>query len=247
MPNKTGQQLVDDARSRSGYQNSGFVTDAEVLNWVNDECIALRDLIVQQDESVYSKPYGFALPDPVLQAIYTTATLGTAPLNFAALPDDFDRAQGLDQANAQGAFNTAGGGPAGARPTTVHMFNFQQRNDLEGPRYKLFGRIAETEILMVMPEENSAGSYRLWYVPHFVPLTLATSLDSIMERFNRYISVGAAIRILAKAKRDASALMQDQARVASAVQTMSNNRDSEAEQGGTDGQMRQRWPYYFGR
>ncbi len=247
MPNFTGQQLVDQARERSGYQNSAFVTDAEVLNYVNDARIELRDLITQQDETVYSMPYGFSLPDPILQTAYTLASLGTAPPNFAALPEDFDRAQGLDQANAQGAFNAAGGGPAGQRPTTVHMFNFQQRNDLEGPRYKLFGRIADTEILMVQPEENSAGAYRLWYSPHVVPLTLVTTLDSIEQRFNRYISIAAAMRILNKAKRDASALGQDLAKVMQAVQTMSNNRDSEAEQGGTSGQQRQRWPYYWGR
>ncbi len=248
MANKTGQELVDDARSRAGYQATGFVLDAEILGWVNDECNALRDLIIAQDESYYSAPYAFTLPDSILAAACIVASVSPPPPNFAALPDGCDRVQGLDLANGQGAF-TSGGGPAGQRPTTIHEFNFAQRNDLQGPRYRLFGRIADTEVLMVQPEENSAGQYRLWYIPQFTPLTLVTSLDSIMQRFNRFISIGAAIRILTKAKRDTTALMQDQAKVTAAVQTMSQNRDSEADQGGSDGRAdaMRRWPYYWGR
>lgn len=246
MANKSGQNLVDDARSRSGYQATGFVTDAEILNWVNDARVELRDLMIQQDETIYAQSYGFVLPDPVLQTAYTTASLGTPPPNWAALPVDFDRAQGVDWASG-GPFNTTGGGPTGMRPTTIHEYNFQQRNDLEGPRYKLFGRIAGVEILIMQSEENSAGSYRLWYVPQVVALGLVDLIDTNEQRFNRYMSIAAAIRILTKAKRDTSALEKDLQKVMASVQTMSNNRDSEAEQGGSDGQQRQRWPYYWGR
>ena len=245
MPNKSGQNLVDDARSRSGYQNTQFVTDTEVLGWINDERRKLRDLMRAEDETLYSQPYGFSLPDPVLAAAYTAASLGVPPPHFAALPLDFDSLQGLDWATAP--FSVTGGGPAGQRPTTTHMFNFQQRNDLEGPRYKVFGRIAGVEILMVMPEENSAGSYRAWYTAIPPDLTLTDTLDANEQRFNDFISTGAAIRILSKAKRNTNEQRNDQASAIKRIETMNNNRDSEAEQGGTSGQSRQRWPYYFGR
>jgi len=96
MANATGQDLVDGARKRAGYQNTAFVLDDEVLTWINDARIELYDLLNQQDESVYSTPYEFQLPDPLLAAAYTAAGLGTPPANFAMLPEDLDRIQGLD-------------------------------------------------------------------------------------------------------------------------------------------------------
>jgi hypothetical protein len=239
----TGQNLVDTARSRSGYQNTQFVTDAEVLGFVNDRCIELRDLINEQDESYGSQPYPFTLPDAVLAAACAAASLAAPPPNFAALPDDCDRAQGLDLGNGAGPF-TSGGGPGGMRPETVHEFSFQNRNDQDGPRFKMFGRIAGKEVLMVQPEQSAQGNYRLWYIPQWVPLALTDSLDMTMNRFNRYISIGAGIDILTKAKRDTSSLEKALGVVARAVATMSQNRETEAEQGGTDNQSRQTWPYY---
>jgi len=239
MPNSTGQNLVDDARSRSGYQNSNFVTDTEVLGWVNDSCKELYDLINAQEESVYTTPCAFALPDPVLAAAYTAASLGTPPANFAALPDTCDRIQGLD-------FNAPTGGGVGAEGQfAVHMFSFQNRNDHRWMKYKAVGRIAGKEIIMVIPFERAPGNYQLWYIPQFVPLGLADTLDNNMQKFEDFIAESAAIRILDKAKRDASALRAHRAELVARIQTMSQNRDSEAEQGGTatDGHYTQGWPY----
>jgi len=234
MANSTGQNLVDLAREVSGYQVSQAVTDAEVLVYVNEHTKKLYDLINEQDESVYSTPYLFSLPDPVLQTAYTAASLGTAPVNFAALPDDCDRIQGLDYQ------------PAAPRPITVHPFTFVNRND-GWFLYKAMGRIAGKEILQVIPAATSAGPYQLWYIQQFVPLTLITALDNNMQRYQPYIYYGAGIDILDKVKRDSSQLTRKQQAEAKRVATMAQNRDSGAEQGGTEGGNRDsNWPYFSG-
>jgi hypothetical protein len=252
MANKTGQNLIDDARMRSGYQNTSFVTDPEVLNWVNDYAAKMYDIINAQDENIYTTPYAFAMPDSVLATAYTTATLGTPPPNYAALPSNMDRVQGLDFFGALFSATPANGTPPAsigqARPTVVHMFSVQERNSTRF-MYKAMGRIAGTEVIQVVPFDQAAGGYQLWYIPQFVPLTISTSLDNIMQRFNEYVSLGAGMMILSKAKRrDALAsLREDFVAAEKRVRTMSNNRDSEAEQGGTaaDGHYTDGWP--FGR
>lgn len=248
MANKTGQDLVNDARSRAGYQNTNFVLDPEILSWVNDAAEDLQDIIVAQDESILSQPFPFTLPDPVLAAACAALTLPAPPPNFAALPSNCDRLQGVDFADAQGPYDTSGG-PAGMRSATVRMFNFQNRNDWNamtgGMRYKMFGQIAGQEVIMVQPEDNAGGNYRLWFIPQWTPLALTDSLTNIFQRFNRYISIGAAIQILVKAKRDTNQLVAEREKVAQRVTEMSNNRDSEAEQGGSDrqGHYTDGWPY----
>jgi len=234
MPNSTGQNLVDLAREVSGYQVSQFVTDPEVLVYVNEHAKKLYDLINEQDESVYSTPYAFTLPDPILQTAYTGAGLGTAPVNYAALPDTCDRIQGLDYQ------------PQQPRPITVHPFTFANRND-GWFLYKAMGRIASKEILQVIPAATSAGPYQLWFIPQFVPLALTDLLDNNMQRYQPYIYYGAGVDILDKAKRNSSQLATKKAEEAKRIATMSQNRDSGAEQGGTEGGNREsNWPYFSG-
>lgn len=234
MANSTGQNLVDDARNAAGYALTQFVTDAEVLLLVNERAKELYDLMNAQEESVYSTPYRFTLPDTVLAAAYTAASLGTPPVNYGALPTDCDRIQGLDFL------------PDAPRPVTVHMLTWANRND-GGFRYKAMGRVAATEIIQVMPPATSAGPYQLWYIPQFVPLTLSTTLDNNMQRHQAYVYTGAAIDILTKAKRDPAALERKLAKLAARATTMSQNRDAEAEQGGTDGAApTSHWPYTTG-
>jgi hypothetical protein len=238
----TGQNLVDDARSRSGYQATSFVTDPEILGWTNDARRELYDEINLMDESVYGTSYGFTLPDPVLATAYATAGLGTPPPNWAALPDPCKLISGLDY----GVTITNGVVQGGTHPQTVHMFSMQNRND-SSFKYKALGRFAGVEVIQVIPFERAPGSYGLWYIPALTPLTLVTSLDAQQEQFADFIGISAAIRILDKAKRDASPLRDEKERVRLRLRSMFSRRDSEAEQAGTssDGHYTDGWP--FGR
>jgi len=129
---------------------------------------------------------------------------------------------------------------------TMHVFSFQERNSGKW-MYRAHGRIAGREILQVTPSDNAAGAYRIWYIPQLVPLTLTTSLDNIQEKRREFLEVTAAIRILQKAKRDTNALEGRRQQLLAELRTMANNRESEAEQGGTSdaryGNEMRGWPF----
>jgi hypothetical protein len=147
-------QHITNVRQFSNTENNtGFVTDTEITRRLNEAGSELYDLIVAAFEHYYVSTNSFTLT-------------GGVNGNSVALPSDFYKDVGLDR------------NPGTTSAETIHKIgSFLERNRPAGRVYLLRGNT-----LAVMPADNSAGSYMLYYTPKapvLAPVTVIPRLAGI--------------------------------------------------------------------
>lgn len=201
MANVTLAQLRIRARSRANMENSDFVSDTELNQFINDSLAELDDLLIAS----FGNDYRVSTTSP------TTTVSGTSSY---ALPSDFYKLLGVDA-------RTSGDVWHALRP-----FNFNERNrdaesiDLHATRYRLSG-----SNIIFTPDPN-VFSYRLWYVPVFTPLALDVSTYSDTNGFVEYAVVDAAIKCMEKEESDTTDLKSDKSALKRRIEEMAQNRDA---------------------
>ena len=144
--------LRNQARDRADQSQSRFVSESELGTYINNSIKELYDLLVASSADYYIKdPLAFTL---------------TGVQDGFSLPSDFYKLRGLDQ-----SIDSSG---AASSWRTVRNFNFQERNRFNQQnsivssyaqvRYRVFADSAGP-LLKLIPQENAAGVYQLWYIP----------------------------------------------------------------------------------
>lgn len=154
-----------------------FVTESELTNYINQGGASLHDVITASNEDYY----------------VTALTFTLSTVNTYALPLNFYKLRGVDY-------------DAGSAWTTVPQFNFAHRNrysDTRG-RYSRAYRVMQGA-LYVLPADDFAGSYRMWYLLKYSQLVSDT--DQLDDLWSEYVVCYAAIKCLQKEESDASALL----------------------------------------
>lgn len=192
------------ALQRADKENSRFISTTEANNYINLAYGELYDLLVSQFADYYSKTVNFTLS-------------GT---NEYTLPSDFYKIRGLDFIVDN------------ATATTVYPFNFNERNRFEFPVSRLvYGQQRRSyrvmgNKLILLPEAEVDGAYKLWYVPRYTRLVLDTDNMSDVLDFEEYVVVGAAAMMLVKEESDPSALLLMKEQLKNRVIEMAKERDA---------------------
>ncbi len=146
----------------------------------------------------------------VSSADFTVTSAGTI-----TLPADCYKIVGVD----------ADPGTDNERP--VRQFDWASRNRQSGVRYRVMGSLIYLE-----PSRDAAGSYRLWYTPGHTALSgESDAISTLLERWEEYIVMGAAIRALTKKELDSSAIERARAGMVARISGMATFRDES--QGGS--------------
>lgn len=193
------------ARRRADMENSLFVGDAELTQWVNEGYKELYDLLTSKYQD-----YFVAEPDEF------EITSG----NTYALPSDFYKLIGVDIS-------------LGGQWCEVEPFDFNRRNRsgaqvishrggvFTGVEYRILGNK-----LHFTPDDAATGTYRLWYVPSCTALSDDDDeLDVTCDRWAEFVVVSAAIKCLAKEESDTSVLERELARLTQRIEAAAANRD----------------------
>lgn len=205
--------LLTRVRAAADMTNSTFVSDAEMTTWVNQGYAELYDLVVRAFEDYFTSP--------------TPTTLTITTGNSVALPADFYKLRGLDHVE---------GGVA----REIREFNFNERNRYHGSsflygdafsdrRYRIMG-----DNLLITPEPQAIGTYRLYYVP--APTFLVNPSDTLptsLSKFgwDEYIVLFAAERCLAKEESPTNDVVRQRSEIMSRVMQMAADRQvSQSEQ-----------------
>lgn len=200
-------QLREQSRQRADMQNSEFITDSELTNYINSSIAELTDLLI----SCYENDYN----------ISTYSFTTTANVNSYALPADFYKLRGVDTKLLNGS----------ADWYSLRPFNFNERNRnqdwawglMSGPgvRYRLLGGN-----LYFSPAPDSAFQCKLWYTP--VATKLAADADTLndLNQYAEYVITDAAIKMLQKEESDVSVLVMQKSALVKRIQEMASNRDS---------------------
>lgn len=171
-------------RQLADMENSSFVDQAELQRYLQDAYGELYDLLTSKNQDYYvAEPEEFTLS-------------GT---NQHALPADFYKLLGVDVSLGSD------------RWSELDPFMFNERN-ASAVRRRELGRYARVRYrilgsnLHLVPSDGADGTYRLWYYPTCPVLATTEELDATADKWREFITVSAAIVMLAKEESDTTTL-----------------------------------------
>lgn len=203
----TLSQLTTEVRRRADMENSTFVSDAEVMNYINGSYSELYDILVSRFEDYFIQgPVSFTLTG-----------------HTYALPSDVYKVRGIDYLISGNDY------------ISLRKWNFEERNKIarivsRGIRgfsdrtYRTMG-----QNVFILPEDKGPGNYRIWYVPRFTPLQYSSDEMGDVLDFHEYVIVDAAIKCLLKEESDVQALMLIKQQLKQRIESMASNRDTQNE------------------
>lgn len=204
MSSITLSDLKTRARDQADMTDSDFISDTELLFYINSSYTELYDILVSSFEDYYVAPP-------------TSFTISAGQTNYT-LPTDFYKLRGVDYL------------VSGSNYLTLPKFNFAKRNQnslvfstarrLSGREYRIVGNK-----LYIEPSESAPGSYRLWYTPSATLLVSDSDTVNGVNGWEEYIVVDTAIKMLAKEESDTSHLERQRARLLERITNLSQNRD----------------------
>lgn len=170
-------ELRSKSKELADMSTSTFVSDSVWNSWINDEARELYDLLIGSNEE-YETTF--------VEKIVSSG-------NTIDVPDDFYKLRGLDM-DLSGF-------------KRVRKYDFAKRDLYQSTaefdlrfapvRYRLIG-----DQIYLLPEENAAGTYRVWYVPTMAALVSDSDTLDARNGWDVYVTAGAAIRALGKEESD---------------------------------------------
>ena len=204
----TVSELITRVRERSNTERSNFVTDDEIIRYIDQGYTKLYDLIVSKFENYYISDYSF-----------TT----TGATQFFDLPNDFYKMVGLDQ------FQNFSG--SGENALTVRPFNFNERNRYNNILFAVtaaafYRYLIQGSKIKILPAPDAGITFKMWYVP--APVKITTSAQTIdgVSGWEEVVILTAAIQVMNKQELDSSALKREQLEAIDRVITMATERDA---------------------
>jgi hypothetical protein len=204
MATFTESDLRTRARRRADMENSTFVSDAEIQDYLNSSISELHDYMVKSYEDYFVSEQTYNAP------------LATGGAN---LPDDFYKALGVDY-------------DSGGITSTLRAYSFTERNVYNTP-YAVIDRLAEPMYkiegnkIKLIPDNSQSGTITLYYVPQATQFSsTVTEVENVIPGFEEYVVVATAIRMLMKEESDVSALERERQQLASRIIRAISPRDA---------------------
>ena len=195
MATFTESDLRTRARRRADMENSTFVSDAEIQDYLNSSISELHDFMVKSYEDYFVSEQTYNAP---------IATGG------ANLPDDFYKALGVDY-------------ESGGITSTLRAYSFSDRNVYNTP-YAVVDRLAEPMYkvegnkIKLIPTNSQSGTITLYYVPQATQFSsTVTEIENVIPGYEEYVVVATAIRMLMKEESDISVLERERQQLASRI------------------------------
>lgn len=209
----TLSELITRVRRMSDTENSQFVTDTEIIAYINEAITELYDLLVANADDEWGT-YPFAATISV--------TAGTSVYN---LPDACYKLRGIDR------LVSGVSGSSTAQWEEIDRVAFGMRNarsdlwyDDRGARRFGYRPLGATTVAF-LPTPQQAETLRVWYVPAVGTLSEGTDQLDGVNGWEEYVVVDAAIKCMLKEESDPSQLVARRARLAKRIEDMSEERD----------------------
>ena len=211
MPNNTTTlaQLIVRVRQRADMVGSAFVSDAEVVDYINVAMAEIHDLLVTKYEDYYVSTTTYTLP-------------GSNP---GTLPATFYKALGVDL-------------DAGGVSYRLKRYSFQDRNMYNSPGV-VAARIADTRYnvqgnqIKFIPDPTMSGTVTLHYVPEAqrfssgsTSATIVSLAPAVANGYEEYVVVDAAIKCLLKEESDTQPPMIYKEQLRKRIESAAGNRDA---------------------
>jgi hypothetical protein len=202
-------QLIAGTRQRADMENTQFVTDAELIGYLDNAYRRLYTMIVDSFDNWYVAPL-FPIPLIAGQSEYD-------------LPTDMFKLLGVDLAS-------------GSRKYTLQPWSLAERNRLNTTGWveKPFRYILVGSKIRVLPTPDATSeSLEIIYVPSPAELT-ANSTVEVWNGWDEYIMIEAAILCKQKEESDPTVLVMQREKVEKMIQDTMRVRDAGFPQKMTD-------------
>lgn len=199
-------ELRTRARQMADMEDSEFVTDSELNNYINFAAAELHDILV----STYGSEY-------FLESTTATTTNGQQAYD---LPTNFYKLRGVDaKINSQDWIN-------------IRPFNFNERNRYEdfgawtlmgisNVRYRIMGNS-----IRFTPTPDNNIEYRLWYVPKATVLSDDSDTLDDINQYSDFVIITAAMKMRAKEESEVTLLASERNRILERLKDDAQNRDA---------------------
>jgi hypothetical protein len=196
------------SRRLADMENSQFISEPELLSYINDSYGALYDKLVAKYEDYYIAPaFSFTI---------------TTPGSTQALPGNFYKLRGLDKLIS------------GTNYADVRQWMFADRNQIDSlsiltaitPHADVRYRILGQEIHF-LPSDKAPGTYRLWYVPRITKLVGENDATANMLDFDEWIAIDVALKMLQKEETTNEMLVMRKAEYDRRIDAMAANRSTD--------------------
>lgn len=225
---RTLLQLRTATRQRADMENSTFVLDAELNDYLNSSLAELYDMVIATYEDYF------------LNASTVTVASGANtipfPVDSTGTPTVL-KVRGVD-------YQIGGSGWVSLRP-----FQFSERNaltlDVRRAQYtapQRTYRVGPTSIFL-LPEIDASGVYRMWYIPTLTPLVADTDVLTLPQYWDEYAVCDAAIKCAQKEEGDVSTLMGQKAALIARINASARSRDAGEPPRVSDVRRDEGWPY----
>lgn len=205
----TAQDIINQIRLVTNTENSQFVTDNELLYYVNASAGELDDLLVakQQDYRL------------------TTAIITIANTNLIPLPADFYQLRQVDFYYA----------PSQALPwATLEKFMLKEQtmysNSLTRNMYGIpnLKYMLQDGYIAIVPETVASGQYRVWYTPVMNTMALTDNIPSFFDNnaWREYMVMDCSIKVYNKQQKDPMIFNDRLNKLKTRIQSMAGSRDS---------------------
>ncbi len=186
------------ARSRADMEDSDFISDSQLNQFINDSNKELHDLLVQKFGSDYRVSSA---------SVSITSGVGTLTTGFMKLLGVDMVVDGLTR--------------------SLKKFQFAERaawrnSDREEPRYRLEG-----SQLRLLPNPGST-SVTIWYIPEASELSADGNTVDFPNGWEEYIVVDAAIKMRVREESETQELMIAKAGLLKRIEEAAENRDAGA-------------------
>jgi len=189
-------------------ENSNFIEDPELLNYINEALYTWYDVMVE------------AYEDYFLPAEPTVFVLQPGTDGLFDLPGDFYKLAGLDRSISSGAtdrFYPMKKTPWRGRTNTENTFRYALTANVT---YRIF-----KDKIQMTPRDSANGTYQLWYIPVATPFVNESDSIETFNGFENLLIVDVAIKMLAKEESDPSLLLMERERLTAALDQMKIDRD----------------------
>ena len=211
MWDTTVVELIERTRSRANMESTQFVTDAEIVSWLNNAHFSLYDMIVNAHEGYFASTHSFDFVSGTDEYI---------------LPDNFYKALGVDMKIDND------------RVISLKRFQFNERNKYRTTIYapsvpaSIYLYSIQDDHVKFIPVPREARTCTLWFVPVASELVVANptanqtdKLDIRMAMWGDYLVLSAAIQCLNKEESNSNALQEEQAKIERRIIDSCANRD----------------------
>ena len=198
MPTYLVSDLITGTRQKADMQNSAFVTDSEILGYLNSGWQKLYGLIVQRFENYYIDQ--------------TTIALMTNTSEYP-LPSDFFKMLGIDLNVGSGVYTL--------RPWSFNERNKASQSAIDSPsRYIIVGNKVK-----FVPTPSNNHTATVYYVPMPTALTLLGSIE-LPPYGEEYLTSKAGVDCKQKEESDPSVLMAQEQEAERFLLEVLANRDN---------------------